>query len=463
MKKRLLLFLIAFVISFTVMIALSFISIRRLDTLIQSDDKVGRSYAVLSQLDSLEGIIKDIDRSERGYMLTHDSEYTSQLTASVARLFPVTESLRLMTMDNQGQQNNVTWLKTYFIDRRDNLKSNLRFADTASAKSISTYFYEGRTSMRQCTSYIQKMRQAEYGVLMQRTQKRAFYQQLTSSGIRYLFWGFGFITILLFVLMVNEFRKRLGYQEELQSRLIDLRRSHNELEQIAFAASHDLQEPLRKMQVFITRLTMQNKGMDATSIATLERISYSASRMQDLIEDLADLTSLVSEQGEKEKIDLNEVLKNATAELALKIEEKHADIQSGPLPVIKGYTSQVQLVFKALLDNSIKFSREDIPPVIIIKADKVNSEELKEVHKGLTDQVFHRILISDNGIGFDNKFMHKMFQLFQRLHNQQSIYEGKGIGLAISQRVMANHKGYILAHGHPNAGATFKLYFPAEN
>ena len=462
MKKRLALIFAAFTLSFIIMTGLALVSVKRFEALINTIDHVEQNYKIISQLDRLELAIKDVDRLERGFMITRDSSYIRLLAESQASLLPLTEKIRKATEGNPEQHKNIIWIRSYVVSRLSDLRSNLKYGDTARDGSIPVYFYKGRISTSQCMDYVRKMKRDGFDALEEHNRDKLLYQQLTSANFKYFFTGFGTLTLLLFVLMIQEFRKRFRYQEELKSKLIDLKQSHNELEQIAFAASHDLKEPLRKMQIFINRLLLQQKIMDEGSRSLLERIDNSAGRMQELIEDLADLTSLVSRQGVAEPTNLDLVMKLAITELDTKIKEKNAIILQGKLPVIQGYPAQVQLLFKALLDNALKFSSESAEPLITVRADKVMGEDLAEINKNLSGQLFHRILISDNGIGFNNKFMHKMFLLFQRLHNQQSSYEGKGTGLSISQRVMANHKGYILAQGEPNKGATFKLYFPAE-
>jgi light-regulated signal transduction histidine kinase (bacteriophytochrome) len=244
--------------------------------------------------------------------------------------------------------------------------------------------------------------------------------------------------------------------------VLDLKRSHEELEQIAYAVSHDLQEPLRKIQIFSNRmLVVKKEGLDDEGKVTLQRINTSAGRMHELIDDLMNLTSLVKEE-HKDEVNLNSTLQIAINDLDSKIKDKHVTVNREALPVITGHPRQLQLLFRSLLDNAIKFSKEDTPPVISLRYDRVNGEELKEINPSMKMLQFERITIADNGIGFEDKFITKIFRVFQRLHNQESEYAGKGIGLAICQRVMVNHNGYILAHGHPEVGATFKLYFPVK-
>ncbi|MFI4963517.1 MAG: ATP-binding protein [Legionellales bacterium] len=271
------------------------------------------------------------------------------------------------------------------------------------------------------------------------------------------------ITLILFSIMIKELRGRIRFQEELQAKVIDLKRSHNELQEIAYAASHDLREPLRKIQVFSNMLLYQKTGsMDDESKTTLERISSLAGRMQLLITDLLSLTNLTKTDELRSPVQLNRVLHYILIDIDDKVKEKQASVIVQPLPEINGYDTQLKILFKALFDNSLKFTRDGIKPVITISSDTINGHELTDINPDLFRKKFHCITFSDNGIGFDNQFITKIFRIFQRLHTQQSDYEGKGIGLAICQRIMANHEGYIIAHGEPGLGAKFKLFFPVE-
>ena len=317
--------------------------------------------------------------------------------------------------------------------------------------------------MVECSHILRDMRQSENKLKAERTKGEEIYQALATSTLRYLLGIFCIIALFLFAIMIKELRGRIRYQEELQAKVIDLRRSHNELQEIAFAASHDLQEPLRKIQVFSNMLLYKsNSNIDEESKATLSRISISAARMQSIISDLTALTSLTKTDEQKELVDLNKTLQFILIDIDDAIKAKNASIEADKLPAIRGYETQMKILFTALLDNSLKFTREGVKPVIGLSCEIITGHELSEINPNLLHKKFYRITVSDNGIGFDNKFMDKIFQVFQRLHPQQSEYDGKGIGLAICQRIMANHEGYILGHGAPDMGAKFKLFFPVE-
>jgi light-regulated signal transduction histidine kinase (bacteriophytochrome) len=253
------------------------------------------------------------------------------------------------------------------------------------------------------------------------------------------------------------------YQEELQAKVIDLKRSHGDLQDIAYAISHDLQEPLRKIQVFSNMLMIRkNSGNEETNQNTLQRINTSAGKMQVLISNLVSLTNLAETNESKKMCDLNKIVDEVITEMSEEIYNKKAYVNFERMPEIIGYEQQLKILFKSMLDNSLKFSRQGTIPKIYFTYNVVTGSKLKDINAAQQKQKFRCISVIDNGIGFDNKHLSNIFKIFRRLHAEQSQYEGKGIGLAICQRVMANHEGYIIGEGIPNEGAVFELYFPME-
>ncbi len=407
--------------------------------------------------------IRDIDRAERGYMITHDTMYLRFLNNAVDSIHSSINALGSITADNQHQQHNISLLKSSTALRIAAARENIAYVDTATQSGPSKYYFDSRQLMLECSRMLKRIHDEENVLLAERFKGEQLYQQLTTSTLRYLLFVFCVITLILFSIMIKEFRGRTRFQEELQGKVIDLKRSHSELQEIAYAASHDLQEPLRKIQVFSDMLVHQKiRNIDPEDKVVLERINNSANRMQLLISDLMALTSLTNTDERKSTIDLNRMLHYILIDMDDKIKAKVASVEVQPLTVIKGYDNQLKILFKALLDNALKFTREGVKPVIIISCDVINGHELSAINPTLLHKKFYRITCSDNGIGFENQFISKMFQIFQRLHTHESEYSGKGIGLAICQRIMANHEGYILAHGEPGMGAQFKLFFPFE-
>ncbi|WP_343668979.1 PAS domain-containing protein [Chitinophaga sp.] len=242
--------------------------------------------------------------------------------------------------------------------------------------------------------------------------------------------------------------------KELQRSNDDLRNSNEELAQFAYVASHDLQEPLRKIQTFASRLldtefnNISDKGKDYFS-----RMQAAAQRMRQLIEDLLTF-SRASNNGDQlfEYVDLTLVLTRVRELLSDQIDKKDALIVYDLLPVLSAIPYQIEQLFTNLLNNALKFSRKGMKPIIEVKME----DSVYTLVGGLP---YHKITIADNGIGFDPQFSERIFQVFQRLHVRNQ-FEGTGIGLAICKKIMDNHKGMITAAGKPGEGSVFTLLFP---
>lgn len=242
----------------------------------------------------------------------------------------------------------------------------------------------------------------------------------------------------------------------------DLLRSNANLEEFARAASHDLKEPVRKMQVFTSRLkeTLGNRLNDEEK-DIFQRMERAAERMGLLVDDLLEYAHLGNTQGHHEQIDLNQKLSRILSDLELLIEEKNATIDIGPLPVVKGQRRQIQQLFQNLLSNALKYSRAGVPPHVTITANIIKAEDLDIPHGATKGQRFHQIKVADNGIGFQPEDAEKIFQVFTRLHGKDE-YAGTGIGLSIAKKVVENHNGYIYATGQPGKGAEFTILLPAD-
>ncbi len=239
-----------------------------------------------------------------------------------------------------------------------------------------------------------------------------------------------------------------------------LQTANAELENFNWIGAHDLNEPLRKIRIFASMLL--NKPADEVPSDVLNsavRIQAAANRMQTLIDDLLDYSAIRNEEKTFVEADLNLLLKEVLDELAETIAREQARISVAPLPVLKIIGPQVRELFIQLLTNALKFSRKDEPPQISITYKRVMRGGR---HKNAAKRLYHRISVEDDGQGFDPVYRSKIFKVFQRLHpNAEN--KGTGIGLAISKKIMENHKGLIRARSQENAGATFFLYFPIDS
>ncbi len=245
----------------------------------------------------------------------------------------------------------------------------------------------------------------------------------------------------------------------LEERNRELEQSIKELESFNRVASHDLQEPLRKIQTFISRISEKDKALvSETGKEYLTKIETSANRMRILIDDLLLFSRTNKAEEVFEKTDLNLLLENATQELAQNIEETNAIIQSDQMPDLYVIPFQIQQLFVNLIGNALKYSKPGVPPVIKIESEKLTSDQFPDFIKDKRKK-YYKISVSDNGLGFDQQYAEKIFLLFNRLH-QKSDYPGSGIGLSICKKIAENHNGFISAEGNPGVGAIFSVFLP---
>jgi PAS domain S-box-containing protein len=256
--------------------------------------------------------------------------------------------------------------------------------------------------------------------------------------------------------------------EELEEANGLLSRSNDNLQTFAYIASHDLQEPLRKIQQFgdllKTRLPV-SVGND--ELVYLERMQVAASRMSGLIKDLLSFSRISTQRSIEKPVSLQEIVGDVLDLLELTVIDSKAQIQVDNLPTVSGDAVQLNQLFQNLISNALKFQRIEpngtpIPPEIRISAQLLMADALPPTIKpARRASGYHRIEVADNGIGFDEKYLTRIFQVFQRLHGK-SQYAGTGIGLAICEKVVTNHGGVITASSQPGQGATFIIYLPAD-
>lgn len=243
-----------------------------------------------------------------------------------------------------------------------------------------------------------------------------------------------------------------------------LKLSNDSLQQFAFVASHDLQEPLRKIQQFGDLLKNNYAQLLGEGGKYVERMQSSAERMSILIQDLLNYSRISIQPIYLNRISLTEVVNRVLIDLELRIQETNARLEIDSLPAVMGDASQLEQLFLNLFSNALKFQAPGpsaAEPLIRVQSRKVSANDLPPTVNSIhPHQVYFRIDVSDNGIGFDDKYAKRIFQVFQRLHGKNE-FVGTGIGLAICEKVVTNHGGAITATGKPGQGATFSIYLPA--
>ncbi|HEY4619107.1 MAG TPA: ATP-binding protein [Flavobacterium sp.] len=257
--------------------------------------------------------------------------------------------------------------------------------------------------------------------------------------------------------MTDQFKKTI----ELEENNKELKSINEELESFNNIVSHDLQEPLHKIQMFISRI--ESKEMDGISEQGkiyFSKIRTSANKMQTLLIDLVNYSRTIKGDKVFEDTDLNGLVNQVIDELSSNIEDKNAEITVGDLPVVKAISFQIEQLFINLITNSLKYSQEDRAPKISIFSKNIEENEIYD-NEIISNEKYYKIVVEDNGIGFKQEYAEKIFVLFQRLETG-SKYSGTGLGLAICKRIVDNHDGFIKVLSEPNVGSQFCVFLPKK-
>ena len=238
-------------------------------------------------------------------------------------------------------------------------------------------------------------------------------------------------------------RKRT--EARLQTYAANLERSNQELQNFAYIASHDLQEPLRKIQLFSNRLKTHQNEFDEQSLDYLERMFNASTRMQSLIQDLLEYSRLTTHGQPFTPVNLSKITSDVLSDLEVRIQESQAQIAVGLLPTIEADPMQMHQLLLNLIGNALKYYRPEEAPIVTVRAK-------------IEDNVC-RLSVADNGIGFDEKYSERIFRVFERLHGREK-YEGTGIGLAICRKIIDRHGGEITVSSKPGEGSTFTVLLP---
>lgn len=418
---------------------------------------LAHAFQVLYEQSDLLSACQDINIYSRGYRLSDDPIFLGRYQTASADAERLSTQLRLLTSDSSIQQKNLKEMASQLEALKRNSKNLLSLKSEVSGDT-KTVILDQKASMDRLRSTLNEVVIEETRVLKQRQSEANLTQILVWFSLALTFGCAGLVVVLLFKGLGaydNESRRAFSdvaraRDEALATKIIadeantKLKSSNADLQQFAYVASHDLQEPLRAVSGFLALLKMkQGDKLDDESLVWINHSMEGAERMRRLIIDLLSYSRVESRGGALTTVDLNVALRQAVENLSVLIDETSTKISSVALPAgALGELSQLTLLFQNLLANAIKFRKPDEAPVVSITC--------------VDDEALITLSVRDNGIGFDMEHHDRIYVIFQRLHTRED-YAGTGIGLAICKKIVERHGGQLWATSKPGEGAEFSF------
>ncbi|MEO7767452.1 MAG: CHASE3 domain-containing protein [Ferruginibacter sp.] len=418
-------------------------------------DEVEHTYKVLSTISFCEKALLEAEGAQRGYILTQQVSFIEDFEHILPSVVSSLKEIARLAGDNSGQKVYLLQLTKLIAAKMAIMNENILM------KAGNPFYFEnlrkGAYVMENCRFYMKKLRDTEEGLLKIRLARKQKFQRINLGFFRGTFITFCVICIIATVIFFRELGTRLSVQKNLRAKVNELSNRKRELEEITFVASHDLQEPMRKVRILSSLMIKKfTNKIPEPDLEVLHRIDRVTGQMHGLLNDLVTYTNLLDPNEKYGEVNLYDVFKRAYNKL---FENENIQFQIlEQLPVITGSRGQLEIMLVHLLDNANKFRAHTRDLNVVVKYE-LTLQKRSPFWRQMSSEQFHKITLMDNGIGFDEQYNDKIFGLFQRLHTQ-SEYPGKGIGLAIARRVMANHKGTISAISEKNKGTSFILLFP---
>ncbi len=419
------------------------------------------SAQVIANLERIYARINELESTQRGYIITHDRSFLNSFNEVKLILKEEMLKLKILEMNNQKQLKKINEL-TQLINKQCN------WLQINTVNNHSGGLLMGTGLMLKVLLKIGNIREIEEAKMKKEIFMLRQWSNWSTLVIIVSITIAAILTIIAYLILIKEYvtklkveQELLRYQRQLNEKIEKLDMSNSNLEQFAYVASHDLQEPLRKILTFNEIISQKFSSETTPEMKSyLQRISGAADRMRVLIDDLLTYSKTMKSGIELAPVNLEKVINICKDNCEVIIQNRKVIfIQHGPLPEIYGDETQIIQLFQNIISNAIKFTREEIQPVIEISCTLLNSELLDDALINPMYSEYYKITIKDNGIGFNEKDLKKIFVIFQRLHGR-SEFEGAGIGLSICKKIVENHHGYITAISEEEKGSSFIVYLP---
>lgn len=461
----------------------SFYVVHTLDEMASLEARLFTTNRVINAVNSLHVALLRAESGQRGYLLTNNENYLTDYTQTLDSINDLIDEAKVSSLasDLPEQVERIDQLlkltkakmngliKTVELNRNKQSDDALALVET----DRGLYLYNEFEALFQQIDHSEREMQQRHLASLVQLRKDSANTLMVSAG------SSGLLILAIFMLLkrnigenyrhhqrLEEINEQL--EETVEQRTQELRvysdelaRSNRELEDFAFVASHDLQEPLRKIRAFGDRIDSgYGDALDERGRDFLHRMLTAAERMSTLISDLLAFSRVSTRGKDFAMVELNQVFTNVIGDLEIAIEESGASLHIGELPGIMADRSQIEQVILNLLSNALKFKAPDRAPVISVTCSATEQPDVDAILH-IQNSEWIRIQIEDNGIGFEQEFAEKIFAPFQRLHGRNA-YKGTGIGLAVCRRIIERHNGIIEAIGTPGQGSRFIITLPVN-
>ena len=470
---------LAFALAVLLLIINGVVSYRSVSTLIENNERVTHTQEVLEGLQDLRISLLQVETDARGFLLTGDPVYEDVYRAGLAQIPQKVDSLKRKTADDQSHLEKFRRLDEAIRSRLELLEEYVQRRQVLGATVIPAgQSGEGKRRMDAVRVAIDEISGDERRLLELRVAESKLSGQRTHTTFLIANAVLLSLLVMVFFLTMRDVRQRTENERRLQAardhleeRVLErtrelndlnteLERSNRELQDFAFVASHDLQEPLRKIQAFGDRLRkVQAPKFDDQGRDYLDRMHNAAGRMHTLINDLLTFSRVTTKAQPFAPTDLNKIAADVVSDLEARIEETDAKVDVEDLPAIEADELQMRQLFQNLIANGLKFRRPDVRPEVTVSAE-ATAGKAAENDTDAAEAEMVKIYVKDNGIGFDEKYLDRIFTPFQRLHGRNE-YEGTGIGLAVCRKIVERHGGMLTARSAPGEGSTFIATLPA--
>ena len=465
---------LSLILAIIVLLITGWVSYLNLQRISRNDGWVVHTHYVLDELRDILATLSAAESSQRSYLITADPHYLEPYTRAAALALKKVKHVRELTADNPSQQERVARLEPAIEKRLSFLRAGVDTRNARGLEGARDYVSagQGREQMKMVSAVLNEMQAEELRLLALREhESRLSYRVAVATLLISTALGLGLV-LAAYRVTIRELRTRAQGVEalarandELEDRVLErtaelnsanesLQRSNRELEQFASVASHDLQEPLRKIQAFGDRLqTRCSQELGEQGRDYLARMQSSATRMRSLIDALLSFSRVTTKAQPFSQVDLSATAQDVVSDLEERVQRMDGRVQVGDLPTLEADPLQMRQLLQNLIGNGLKFARPNEPPMVRVQS-RLLPQENGEIPR-------YEISVQDNGIGFEEIYLDRIFELFQRLHGRQE-YEGTGMGLAICRKIVERHGGQITAKSAPEMGATFLVTLPSR-